>query len=74
MAERCPVDYGKCKAIWDDVSCDLWDLIDGKRNISDILDSISPKYEGDRKKMKKDHMAFFTQLLSLDAIRLKNEN
>ena len=57
-----------------DVSCDLWNLIDGKRNISDILDSISSKYEEDRKKMKKDFMDFFTQLLSLDAIRLKNEN
>ena len=72
MAERCPVDYGKCEAIWDNVR--LWNLIDGKRNISDILDSISPKYEGDRKKMKKYLMDFFTQLLSLDAIRLRNEN
>lgn len=56
------------------VSCNIWNFIDGKRSVADIVNLISSNFNKDKKEIEKDVMDFLIQLISLNAIRLKNEN
>ena len=53
----------------DSVGADIWKLIDGERDVGDILDALLGEYEVEASVLSKDLDEFFEQLASVGAIR-----
>ena len=53
----------------DSVGADIWELIDGNRSLSDILDLLLGEYDVDAAVLSKDLDEFFGQLEAIGAIR-----
>ena len=53
----------------DSVGADIWELIDGDRTLSDILDLLMDEYDVDAAVLSKDLDEFLGQLEAIGAIR-----
>ena len=53
----------------DSVGADIWKLIDGERDLGDILDALLGQYEVEASVLSKDLDEFIEQLASVGAIR-----
>ena len=53
----------------DSVGADIWKLIDGERDLGDILDALLGEYDVEASVLSKDLDEFIEQLASVGAIR-----
>ena len=53
----------------DSVGADIWKLIDGERDLGEILDALLGEYDVEASVLSKDLDEFFEQLASVGAVR-----
>ena len=51
----------------------IWNIIDGKKNLKDILNELTKKFDSDKKVIKTDLIEFITELLENQIITVKKK-
>ncbi len=51
----------------------IWNIIDGKKNLKDILNELTQRFDSDEKVMKTDLIEFITELLENQIIMVKKK-
>ncbi|MCK4667510.1 PqqD family protein [Candidatus Dependentiae bacterium] len=51
----------------------IWNIIDGKKNLKDILNELIEKFDSDKKVIKTDLIEFITELLENQIITVKKK-
>ena len=51
----------------------IWNIIDGKRNLKDILNELTQRFDSDEKVIKTDLIEFITELLENQIITVKKK-
>jgi hypothetical protein len=64
------LDTGR-SSVLNKVGAQVWELVDGERKVSDIVDAIDEIYEVDRPQLTKDVAAFIQGLLDREMISLQ---
>lgn len=57
---------------FNDVATRIWELLDGSKSVSDVIDQIYDEYEVQKSTAQKDVVSFIEKLLSMDALILKS--
>ena len=53
-----------------EVGARIWDLVDGQRTISDLIDIICEEYEVKREEVEKDTMDFVQRLIDVQLLEI----
>jgi len=61
-----------CIYTLNEIGAFIWELIDGKSNIKQILKNITASYDVEEKAAKDDLISFISQLLKIKAIDVAN--